>query len=158
MRLARQGFDWCSWQGPLQRLVADELVNRPTTNRGEVEVLFGLIPTETRPRARSRVVTSGVAALAAAVVAVVVLAAVGTFSSGSSTVGQVQLHLAANTTPVGGTPNAQQDPFGAPGKPDYSVPLPPGESNLVTTIGTKTTQRIYGANPYQEAVSVTQQD
>jgi hypothetical protein len=26
----------------------------------------------------------------------------------------------------------------------------------VTTVGTKTTQRIYGANPYQEAVSVTQ--
>jgi hypothetical protein len=119
-------------------------------------MLFGLIPTETRPRARSRVVASGAAALAAAVIAVIVLAAVGTFSSGSSTVGQVQLHLAANTTPVGGTPNAQQDPFGAPGGPDYSVPLPPGESNLVTTIGTKTTQRIYGANPYEEAVSVTQ--
>ncbi len=119
-------------------------------------MLFGLIPTETRPRERSRVVTSGVAALGAAVILVIVLAAVGAFNSGSSTVGQVQLHLAANTTPVGGTPNAQQDPFGAPGKPDYSVPLPPGESNLVTTIGTKTTQRIYGANPYEEAVSVTQ--
>jgi hypothetical protein len=90
------------------------------------------------------------------VIAVIVLAAVGTFSSGSTTFGQVQLHLAANTTPVGGAPNPQQDPFGAPGKPAFTVPPPPGESNLVTTIGTKTTQRIYGTNPYQEAVSVTQ--
>src|SRR5207302_8332060 len=61
------------------------------------------------------------------------------------------------TTPAGGTPNAQQYPFGAPSStPDYSVPQPPGESSLVTTVGTKTTQRIYGENPYQEAVSVTQ--
>ena len=120
-------------------------------------MLFGLISTETPPRAKSRLVVSGVAALAVAVIAVIVLAAVGTFNSSSSTVGQVRLHLTANTTPVGGTPNAQQDPFGAPSaKPDYSVPTPPGESSLVTTVGTKTTQRIYGANPYQEAVSVTQ--
>jgi hypothetical protein len=49
------------------------------------------------------------------------------------------------------------DPFGAPSsKPDYAVPSPPGEPTLVPTIGTKTTQRLYGANPFQEAVSVTQ--
>src|SRR5438270_1221165 len=98
------------------------------------------------------------AALAVAIVGLVliVLAAAGAFS-GSSTVGQVKLHLTAATTPAGGTPNAQQYPFGAPSStPDYSVPTPPGESSLVTTVGTKTTQRIYGANPYQEAVSVTQ--
>jgi hypothetical protein len=49
------------------------------------------------------------------------------------------------------------DPFGAPSsKADYAVPPPPGEPTLVPTIGTKTTQRLYGANPFQEAVSVTQ--
>jgi hypothetical protein len=36
------------------------------------------------------------------------------------------------------------------------VPPPPGQPTLVSTIGTKTTQRLYGANPFQEAVSVTQ--
>ena len=39
---------------------------------------------------------------------------------------------------------------------DYAVPPPPGQPTLVPTIGTKTTQRLYGADPYQEAVSVTQ--
>src|SRR5438270_9299733 len=108
-----------------------------------------------RPRSFTRVTFS---AFAVAIVGLVliVLAATGTFS-GSSTVGQVKLHLTAATTPAGGTPNAQQYPFGAPSStPDYSVPQPPGESSLVTTVGTKTTQRIYGGNPYQEAVSVTQ--
>src|SRR5689334_8106070 len=108
-----------------------------------------------RPRSFTR---STFAALAVASVGLVliVLAATGAFS-GSSTVGQIKLHLTAATTPAGGTPNAQQYPFGAPSStPDYSVPPPPGESSLVTTVGTKTTQRIYGANPYQEAVSVTQ--
>jgi hypothetical protein len=107
-------------------------------------------------RVTSRSVISAAAALGAAVIAVIVLAAVGVFS-GSSTVGQVKLQLTAARTPAGGTSNAQMYPFGTPSsKPDYSVPPPPGESSLVTTVGTKTTQRIYGADPYQEAVSVTQ--
>src|SRR5437588_11953722 len=108
-----------------------------------------------RPRSFTRVTFP---ALAGAIVALVliVLAATGTFS-GSSTVGQVKLHLTAATTPAGGTPNAQQYPFGAPSStPDYSVPPPRGESSLVPTYTTKTMTRIYGANPYQEAVSVTQ--
>jgi hypothetical protein len=118
-------------------------------------LLFGLIPTEAPPRSKTGLV-AGAVALAGVVVVVIVLAIAGAFS-GSSTSGQVTLHLSAATTPAGGTPNAQQDPFGAPSStPDYSVPPPPGESSLVTTVGTKTTQRIYGANPYQEAVSVTQ--
>ena len=48
-------------------------------------------------------------------------------------------------------------PFGAPtGKGDFEVPPPPEQPTLVPTIGTKTTQRLYGANPFEEAVSVTQ--
>ena len=115
-------------------------------------MLFGLIPTETRVRAKARPLLAG-APLAVAAVVVIVLAAAGVFS-GSSTVGQVQLHLTAATTPAGGTPNAEQDPFGAPTGPNFSVPQPPGEANLVPTFTTKTTTRIYGANPYEEAVSV----
>jgi hypothetical protein len=48
-------------------------------------------------------------------------------------------------------------PFGAPtGSGDFHVPSPPEQPTLVPTIATKTTTRIYGANPFQEAVSVTQ--
>jgi hypothetical protein len=48
-------------------------------------------------------------------------------------------------------------PFGAPtGSGDFSVPPPPEQPTLVPTIGTKSTQRLYGADPFQEAVSVTQ--
>src|SRR5207302_8436658 len=46
--------------------------------------------------------------------------------------------------------------YASPGRPDTSGPQPRGASKRVTTIGTKTTQRIYGASPYEEAVSVTQ--
>ncbi len=53
--------------------------------------------------------------------------------------------------------DTNMDPFGCPtGHGDFKVPAPPQEPTLVPTIGTKTTQRLYGANPYQEAVSVTQ--
>ena len=95
------------------------------------------------------------AALAVAGLVLVLLAATGVFSSGSSTIGHVKLVTTANTTPP--TPNAQTDPFGAPtSKPDYAVPPPPGEPTLAPTVATKTTTRIYGANPFQEAASVTQ--
>src|SRR4051795_2077296 len=95
------------------------------------------------------------AALAVAGLVLILLAATGVFSSGSSSIGHVKLVTTANTTPP--TRGAQTDPFGAPaGKPDYAVPTPPGQPTLVPTIGTKTTQRLYGADPFQEAVSVTQ--
>ncbi|HEX4719767.1 MAG TPA: hypothetical protein VH300_14670 [Thermoleophilaceae bacterium] len=114
--------------------------------------MAGFLPTRTRARTRTRVVGVGVGA---AVIALVVLAVAGVFSGGSSTVGKVQLVTTATVTPS--TPNKQMDPFGVPGgKADYSVPPPPGQPTLVPTIGTKTTQRLYGANPFQEAVSVTQ--
>jgi hypothetical protein len=92
---------------------------------------------------------------AVAVVGIVlfILAVAGVFS-GSTAYGDVSL-VTASTAPH--SPNAQMDPFGAPkAAPDYSVPPPPGEPGLIPTIATKTTTRLYGANPYQEAVSVTQ--
>jgi hypothetical protein len=112
----------------------------------------------TRPtnqaRTRSRKIVAGTV-LAAVAIAVIVLAAVGAYDAGSTTVGQVK--LAASPVVAPPTPNAQTEPFGATSaKPDYAVPPPPGQPTLVPTIGTKTTQRLYGANPFQEAVSVTQ--
>jgi len=95
------------------------------------------------------------AALAVAVLVLILLAATGVFSSGSSSIGHVKLVTTANTTPP--TRGAQTDPFGAPSsKPDYAVPPPPGQPTLAPTVATKTTTRIYGANPFQEAASVTQ--
>jgi hypothetical protein len=112
--------------------------------------MAGLLPTKTPTRTRNRV-AAGVGVVA---VILVVLAVEGVFS-GSSTVGQVHLVTAASVSPP--TPSKQMQPFGAPSaKADYSVPPPPGQPTLVPTVGTKTTQRLYGANPFQEAVSVTQ--
>jgi len=118
-------------------------------------VLFGLIPTTTRSPSRPRFTVGAV--LVGAVIIVILLAATGVFNSPASTVGHVRLSLNASATPAGGTSNAQMYPFGAPaGGPTYTVPPPPGASSMVATFGTKTTQRIYGADPFQEAVSVTQ--
>jgi hypothetical protein len=103
---------------------------------------------------RSRYAVAGVA-LAVIGLVLIVLAAAGVFSGGSSNVGHVKVVTSASPSPS--APSSQQDPFGAPGaKPDYAVPPPPGQPTLVPTIGTKTTQRLYGADPFQEAVSVTQ--
>ncbi|MDX6657581.1 MAG: hypothetical protein QOH62_2374, partial [Solirubrobacteraceae bacterium] len=110
------------------------------------------MPFLTRGRGRARVAGAG---LAAVVIVVAVLAATGVFSAGASTIGHVHIVTAATVSPP--SPNSQTEPFGAPSrKPDFSVPPPPGQPTLVPTIGTKTTQRLYGANPFQEAVSVTQ--
>jgi hypothetical protein len=58
---------------------------------------------------------------------------------------------------VGGTNERNIYPFGAPiGNGDFKVPPPPEAPTLVPTIGTKTTQRLYGANPFEKAVSITQ--
>jgi len=97
-----------------------------------------------------------VATLVAAVaIALILLAAAHIHNGGSSAIGQVKLETAPTVAPP--TPNPQTDPFGAPSaKPDYSVPPPPGQPTMVPTFGTKSTQRLYGADPFQEAVSVTQ--
>jgi hypothetical protein len=48
-------------------------------------------------------------------------------------------------------------PFGAPsGGVAVKVPAPPTEPTLSPTYTTKTTTRLYGSNPFEEAVSVTQ--
>jgi hypothetical protein len=48
-------------------------------------------------------------------------------------------------------------PFGSPqGGPAVKAPPPPGEPTLAPAYTTKTTTRIYGSNPYEEAVSVAQ--
>jgi hypothetical protein len=106
---------------------------------------------------RPRTFLAGVAALGAAVAVWLVLAdgnagAVDKAgAAGKTPATAVHAKLAATTS----DPNLY--PFGAPtGNGDFKVPAPPQEPTLVPTIGTKTTQRIYGANPYQEAVSVTQ--
>jgi hypothetical protein len=108
----------------------------------------------TPDQTRTRKIVAG-AVLAAVVIAVVALAAVGAYDAHPNTVGNVKLVTAPAVAPP--TPNPQTHPFGATSdKPNYSVPPPPGQPTLVPTIGTKTTQRLYGANPFQEAVSVTQ--
>jgi hypothetical protein len=100
-----------------------------------------------------------VAALALAVVGLVlvILATTGAFNGSNNNVGTVSAGTApATSTGTSAAPSSQQDPFGKPGGASFSVPPPTGESNLVSTYATKTTTRLYGANPYQEAVSVTQ--
>src|SRR3954463_10627853 len=112
-------------------------------------------PTHTRTPLRTRSSVAVAVAVGTVAIAVVVLAAAGVFSGGSSTLGQVNLVTPPSTSPP--TPNKQMEPFGKPSaKADYSVPPPPGHPTLVPTIGTKTTQRLYGTDPFQEAVSVTQ--
>jgi hypothetical protein len=123
--------------------------NRPHDDRSAVAGR----PTS-RSRAHARKIVGG-AILAAVVVAVLALAAAGIYGTGATTVGQVKLVTSPAVSPP--PPNPQTHPFGATSaKPDYSVPPPPGQPTLVPTIGTKSTQRLYGANPFQEAVSVTQ--
>ena len=117
-------------------------------------------PESTRTRAGTYTAIVG-AAVAGVGLILIVLAAAGVFRADPSTVGSVKLVTTTTAGTTGTksapTPNSQTDPFGAPSdKPDYSVPPPPEEPTLVPTIGTKTTQRLYGANPFQEAVSVTQ--
>jgi hypothetical protein len=109
-----------------------------------------LIPTPSSSH-RPRLATAVAAAVA---IALIPLAIAGTRDAGAETIGKVELFTSAKAP---ATPNQQTQPFGAPSsRPDYSVPPPPGSPTLVRTIGTKTTQRLYGANPFQEAVSVTQ--
>src|SRR4051794_36143987 len=103
----------------------------------------------------SRTLVVGFAAGVAAI-ALIVLGVAGVFSGGSDTVGHVDVQTAASTSPEA-APESQLYPFGKPSdKPDYRVPQPVGQPTLVPTYGTKTTQRIFGSNPFEEAVSVTQ--
>jgi len=106
-------------------------------------------------RACPKVLVPIVAAVAIALILLAAAAIYSDDSNGSSTVGHVKLVTTATASPP--TPNSETDPFGAPrGGTDYSVPPPPGQPTLVPTYGTKSTQRLYGENPFEEAVSVTQ--
>jgi hypothetical protein len=81
-------------------------------------------------------------------------ASVSTPSSTASTPGTTA-SAPTSTAPSSTDPNLY--PFGAPsGGVAVKVPPPPQEATLSPTYTTKTTTRIYGANPFEEAVSVTQ--
>ena len=114
-----------------------------------------MAPSKTRDR--SRIPTKLTLIMIAGLVFAIALIPIGAAwisGAGAATIGHVGLFTHAKA-PSGA--NAQLQPFGAPsGKPDYSVPPPPAEPTLVPTVGTKTTQRLYGSNPFEEAVSVTQ--
>jgi hypothetical protein len=103
---------------------------------------------------RPRSLLAGGAALAAGAALWLALAdgnagAVGNAGSTTTTT--------ATAAPAAGKPDPNLYPFGAPtGNGDFKVPPPPEQPTLVPTIGTKTTQRLYGANPFEEAVSITQ--
>jgi hypothetical protein len=111
-----------------------------------------------RNRIRSRV---GGAGLALVAIVLGLLASAGAFASGTalaatnSNEGEVHLTTAVKASPSLKT--SEMYPFGAPTeKPDFNVPSPPGSGSLVPTIDTKTTTRLYGTNPFQEAVAITQ--
>jgi hypothetical protein len=82
-----------------------------------------------------------------------------TTAAGTTTAGTQGSTTTASKSaaPAAGQCDPNMNPFGCPtGNGDFKVPPPPEEPTLIPTIATKTTTRLYGANPYQEAVSVTQ--
>ena len=67
------------------------------------------------------------------------------------------LGLGAVVSASGAAADPNLYPFGEPsGGPAVKVPSPPGAPTLAPTIATKTTTRLYGADPFEEAVSITQ--
>jgi hypothetical protein len=105
---------------------------------------------------RSRILLGGATALVAGA-AVWLLLAGGGAAAADKQAGSPRAGRTAAAVLPGGKADPNKYPFGAPtGSGDFKVPPPPEEPTLVPTIGTKTTQRLYGANPFEEAVSVTQ--
>jgi len=77
--------------------------------------------------------------------------------SASGETAVVARQAAPTTTAPPGAPDPNLYPFGVPaGGVGVQVPPPPGSPTLSPTIATKTTTRIFGADPFQEAISVTQ--
>lgn len=102
---------------------------------------------------------SGAAGAAVAAAAMCIAVAVGGASAESKSAAGSPLDRAPTVTasPQQAEVDPNLYPFGVPtGKGGFKVPPPPEEPTLVPTIGTKTTQRLYGANPFEEAVSITQ--
>jgi len=109
------------------------------------------MPKKTRVRVGSGVVAAGAVALS--------LTGAATASGASATTAAAQAKAPAATAarPAGSSVDKNLYPFGMPeGGTAVTVPAPPGEPTLSPTYTTKTTTRIYGADPFQEAVSVTQ--
>jgi hypothetical protein len=82
-------------------------------------------------------------------------------ASGAPTATTPTATPAITSTTATPTPSGSVDPnlypFGAPsGGPTVQVPSPPGDPTLSPTIATKTTTRLYGTDPFQEAISITQ--
>src|SRR3979409_2590793 len=106
---------------------------------------------------RPRILFGGGTAVAAAAA---VALAVGPGNVWAASTQAVPPPTPATSVPAAAPSNPahpNMSPFGAPtGNGDFKVPPPPEAPTLVPTIGTKTTQRLYGANPFEEAVSVTQ--
>jgi hypothetical protein len=116
-----------------------------------------------RSHLRTRTLRGGLAVLLAGAAVWLALsdgdtgAAAGKQTASSVTAGPAPTAAPMAAAPSGGGPDPNLYPFGAPtGTADFSVPPPPEAPTLVPTIGTKTTQRLYGANPFEEAVSITQ--
>src|SRR5215203_7531321 len=116
----------------------------------------------------------GSVVVAAVVIILVVLALTGVFSPPSTNTPAAQKTPAHNNAKDPNNnaqvqaPNAQPQtpaqtstqgmyPFGKPsGGVAINVPPPPGQPTLSPTIATKTTTRLYGEDPFEEAVSITQ--
>src|SRR2546421_287562 len=82
-----------------------------------------------------------------------------TASSGATTAVTATTSPPSNPSPSpSGCPQPDPNlwPFGVVCGRDFNVPSPPESPSLVPTIATKTTTRIWGTDPFQEAVAVTQ--
>jgi hypothetical protein len=107
--------------------------------------------------ARPRTWLAGVAVIAAVAVVWVAMSNGNAGAAGAAGSTSPTVATAASASPSAGQTDPNRYPFGAPtGNGDFKVPPPPEEATLVPTIGTKTTQRLYGADPFEEAVSITQ--
>jgi hypothetical protein len=99
-------------------------------------------------------------------VAIVVAVAVGgvfsadAASTATTTTASTTTAASPTTTAASGSVNPNDTnlyPFGYPqGGQAVNTPPPPGEPTLAPQYTTKTTTRLYGTNPFEEAVSVTQ--
>jgi hypothetical protein len=104
-------------------------------------------------RKKSRVL----AATGIIVVVALVLGLGARVMSASSESAAVVPQVGPTSTAPPAAPDPNLYPLGVPaGGVGVQVPPPPGSPTLSPTIATKTTTRIYGADPFQEAVSVTQ--
>jgi hypothetical protein len=97
------------------------------------------------------------AALVAGIAAWLVFADGNAGAAGKASATGATRTTVASTAKVASKSDPNLYPFGAPsGGVAVKVPAPPTEPTLSPTYTTKTTTRIYGSNPFEEAVSVTQ--